>query len=253
MRRKCKEITVGNVRIGNGNPIVIQSMCNTPSYDVKGTIEQIKRLYEAGCQITRLAVPDAEGAENFAVIRKESPIPIVADIHFDYKLALMAVAGGADKIRINPGNIGDINKVREVAAACKDRGIPIRIGANGGSLEKPILEKYGVTPVALVESAKRHIDILERCNFFDICVSIKTSNVRNNIEAYRMMADKCYYPLHLGVTEAGTEYMGTIKSSIALGSLLCDGIGDTIRDGVLSFFLLEFPYFCNMQSPRRNG
>ena len=141
----------------------------------------------------------------------------------------MAVAGGADKIRINPGNIGDINKVREVAAACKDRGIPIRIGVNGGSLEKPILEKYGVTPVALVESAKRHIDILERCNFFDICVSIKTSNVRNNIEAYRMMADKCYYPLHLGVTEAGTEYMGTIKSSIALGSLLCDGIGDTIR------------------------
>ena len=229
MRRKCKEITVGNVRIGNGNPIVIQSMCNTPSYDVKGTIEQIKRLYDAGCQITRLAVPDAEGAENFAVIRKESPIPIVADIHFDYKLALMAVAGGADKIRINPGNIGDINKVREVAAACKDRGIPIRIGVNGGSLEKPILEKFGVTPVALVESAKRHIDILERCNFFDICVSIKTSNVRNNIEAYRMMADKCYYPLHLGVTEAGTEYMGTIKSSIALGSLLCDGIGDTIR------------------------
>ena len=229
MRRKSKELNIGGVLIGGEHPVAIQSMCNIPSYDVENTIKQIDRLYDAGCQITRLAVPDEEGAINFAKIRKASKLPIVADIHFDYRLAIMAAEGGADKIRINPGNIGDINKVREVVAACKERGLPIRIGVNGGSLEKPILEKYGVTPVGLVESAMRHVDILEKCNFTDICISIKTSNVKNNIDAYRMMAEKCEYPLHLGVTEAGTEYMGTIKSAVALGSLLCDGIGDTIR------------------------
>lgn len=229
MRRKSKELNIGGVLIGGEHPVAVQSMCNIPSYDVENTLLQIERLYDAGCQITRLAVPDIEGANNFEKIRKRSKLPIVADIHFDYRLALMAIKGGADKVRINPGNIGDINKVREVVAACKDRGIPIRIGVNGGSLERPILEKYGVTPIGLVESAMRHVDILEKCGFDDICISIKTSNVKNNIEAYRIIADKCEYPLHLGVTEAGTEYMGTIKSAVALGSLLCDGIGDTIR------------------------
>lgn len=229
MKRLAKELNIGGVLIGGGHPIAIQSMCSTPSYDVEGTFAQIERLEKAGCQICRLAVPDEEGAVCFAQVRKATKLPLVADIHFDYRLALLAIEGGANKIRINPGNIGSMENVRKVADACKNSGVPIRIGVNGGSLEPHILQKYGVSAQGLYESAMGHVDILERCGFDDICISIKTSHVKNTIEAYRLLAKNCNYPLHIGLTEAGTEYMGTIKSAAALGGLLCDGIGDTLR------------------------
>ncbi len=225
-----KQITVGNVAIGGGAPVSIQSMTNTRTTDYEATLSQIKALAEAGCQIVRLTVPDEEAAEVFGKLKKVSPLPMVADIHFDYKVAVRVAALGADKIRINPGNIGSSEKVKAVADACRSAGIPIRIGVNGGSLEKEILEKYGApTAEALVESALGHIRLLNDCNFDDICVSMKSSDVKTNIKAYRLMREKTDYPLHLGVTEAGTRYMGTLKSAAAFGALLPDGIGDTIR------------------------
>lgn len=225
-----KKIYVGSVPVGGDAPVSIQSMCNTNTSDVEGSLTQIRKLADAGCEIIRLAVPDEAAAAGFAEICAASPIPVVADIHFDYRLALKAVEGGASKIRINPGNIGDKARVQAVVDACRDHGIPIRIGVNGGSLDKTLLEKYGhPTAEALVESAFSHIRILEDMNFFDICVSMKSSNVPLMMKAYRLMDQACDYPLHVGVTETGTEYMGTIKSAVGIGGLLCDGIGNTIR------------------------
>ena len=225
-----RQIHVGDVAVGGGAPVSIQSMLNTRTTDVAGSLAQIARLRDAGCQIARLAVPDRDAAAGFAEIAAESPLPLVADIHFDWRLAILAAEGGAKKIRINPGNIGDAGKVRAVADCCRERGIPIRVGVNAGSLEKPLLEKYGhPTPEALVESALGHTQLLESVGFSDICVSIKSSSVPLTIAAYRLLAQKVDYPLHLGVTETGTERMGVIKSAMGIGSLLCDGIGDTIR------------------------
>ena len=225
-----KKIIVGNVPVGGGSPVSIQSMLNTVTADVAGSLVQINKLKDAGCQIVRLAVPDMEAAEGFAKIAKQSPLPLVADIHFDYRLAIAAAEGGAAKIRINPGNIGGEDRVKAVVDACKERNIPIRIGVNGGSLEKGLLEKYGhPTAEALVESAFSHIALLEKYDFTDICVSMKSSNVPMMMEAYRLFAQKSDYPLHVGVTETGTEYMGTVKSAMGIGGLLCMGIGDTIR------------------------
>ncbi len=229
-RRESKAISVGGIQIGGGAPISIQSMCCTDTHDVKSTVAQITALADAGCQIVRLAVPDMDAAYALHEIRKASPVPLVADIHFDWRLALEAVKAGMDKIRINPGNIGDPERVRAVADACKAAGIPIRIGVNGGSLEKELLAKYGsVIPEALVESALGHVEILNRYDFDQICISIKVSNVPKTIAAYRLLAEQTKYPLHLGVTETGTAQMGSIKSAVGIGSLLCDGIGDTIR------------------------
>jgi len=228
--RKSRQINVGGIKIGGGARVSVQSMCNTDTRDVKKTLEQINALYKAGCDIVRLAIFDMKAAEAFAEIKKESPVPLVADIHFDYRLALKCAQGGADKIRINPGNIGSVERVRAVADECGKRSIPIRIGVNGGSLEKDILEKFThPTPEALCMSALRHIKLLEDCGFYDIALSLKSSNVRLNCEAYRMISDMIDYPLHLGVTEAGTEKAGIIKNSIGIGALLLDGIGDTIR------------------------
>ena len=225
-----RQIHVGDVAVGGGAPVSIQSMLNTRTTDVAGSLAQIARLRDAGCQIARLAVPDRDAAAGFAEIAAESPLPLVADIHFDWRLAILAAEGGAKKIRINPGNIGDAGKVRAVADCCRERGIPIRVGVNAGSLEKSLLEKYGhPTPEALVESALGHTQLLESVGFSDICVSIKSSSVPLTIAAYRLLAQKVDYPLHLGVTETGTERMGVIKSAMGIGSLLCDGIGDTIR------------------------
>ncbi len=225
-----RQLHVGGLPLGGGAPVSIQSMCNTPTADAERSLRQIRELAAAGCQIVRLTVPDEDAARGFARVCKESPIPVVADIHFDYRMALAAAEGGAAKIRINPGNIGSIDKVRAVADACRERGIPIRIGVNGGSLDKELLRKYGhPTAEALVESAFSHIHILEDLNFEDICVSMKSSSVPVMIEAYRLMHERCDYPLHLGVTETGTEYMGTVKSAMGIGALLCMGIGDTIR------------------------
>ena len=225
-----RQLHVGGLPLGGGAPVSIQSMCNTPTADAERSLRQIRELAAAGCQIVRLTVPDEDAAKGFARVCKESPIPVVADIHFDYRMALAAAEGGAAKIRINPGNIGSIDKVRAVADACRERGIPIRIGVNGGSLDKELLRKYGhPTAEALVESAFSHIHILEDLNFEDICVSMKSSSVPVMIEAYRLMHERCDYPLHLGVTETGTEYMGTVKSAMGIGALLCMGIGDTIR------------------------
>ena len=227
---KSRQILVGGVPIGGGAPISIQSMTNTPTHDVEATVAQIKRLAAAGCDIVRVAVPDMEAARAIGAIKERISIPLVADIHFDYKLALEAVAAGADKIRINPGNIGAPERVEAVARACGERGIPIRVGVNGGSLEKELLAKYGgPTPEAMVESALGHIKLLEKYGFEDICVSLKASNVPLTMEAYRLMAFRKEYPLHLGVTEAGTMEMGTLKSAIGIGGLLAMGIGDTIR------------------------
>lgn len=226
----ARQICVGDVRIGGGAPVSIQSMLNTRTTDVTGSLEQIRQLQAAGCEIVRMAVPDREAAVGFAEIAARSPLPLVADIHFDWRLAILAAEGGAKKIRINPGNIGDANRVRAVADCCRERGIPIRIGVNAGSLEKRLLEKYGhPCPEALVESALGHILLLEQAHFQDICVSIKSSSVPLTIAAYRLLAQKVDYPLHLGVTETGTEHMGVIKSAMGIGALLCDGIGDTIR------------------------
>ncbi|MBQ9458768.1 MAG: flavodoxin-dependent (E)-4-hydroxy-3-methylbut-2-enyl-diphosphate synthase [Oscillospiraceae bacterium] len=225
-----KQICAGGVRIGGNAPVTIQSMCNTRTSDAAATVAQIHALEKAGCEIVRVTVPDMEAAKALSTIREQIHIPLVADIHFDYRLALEAAARGADKIRINPGNIGEEENVRAVAKACRERGITIRIGVNGGSLEKDLLAKYGrVTPEALVESALGHIHLLEKCDFSDICVSVKSSDVPVNIKAYRLLSQTIDYPLHLGVTEAGTPSMGLVKSAVGIGALLCDGIGDTIR------------------------
>ena len=225
-----KQIHVGKVTVGGGAPVAIQSMCNTKTEDVAATVAQILALEQAGCEIIRVAVPTMEAAQAIGKIKAGIHIPLVADIHFDYKLALECAAQGVDKIRINPGNIGAQDKVRAVADACRERGIPIRIGVNGGSLEKELLHKYGgVTAEALVDSAMDHVRLLNDCNFDDICISVKCSYVPTNMAAYRMLHEQTDYPLHLGVTEAGTPSMGVLKSAIGIGGLLCQGIGDTIR------------------------
>jgi (E)-4-hydroxy-3-methylbut-2-enyl-diphosphate synthase len=224
-----KQINVGGVQIGGGAPVTVQSMTNTKTNDIAETVNQIKRLQAAGCDIVRFAVPDSASARAIEAIKQQVNIPIVADIHFDYKLAIEAAEAGADKIRINPGNIGGDENVRAVTAVCLKRGIPIRIGVNAGSLEKEILAKLGMTPAALVESAMRHVRLLNRFDFDDICISVKSSDVRLTIEACRLLHETADYPLHLGVTEAGTEYMGIVKSSVGIGTLLAEGIGDTIR------------------------
>jgi (E)-4-hydroxy-3-methylbut-2-enyl-diphosphate synthase len=230
MRRKTIKVKVGNIFVGGDSPISIQSMTNTDTRNIEFTVKQISELEKAGCEIIRVAVPDLEAAEAIKGIKEKINIPLVADIHFDYHLALKSIENGVDALRINPGNIGNELKVKEVVSAAKAYGIPIRIGVNTGSLEKDLLGKYGrPCPEALVESALRHVSILERNSFYDIVISVKSSNVPENIGSYRLLADKCQYPLHLGVTEAGTIFAGTIKSSIGIGALLCDGIGDTIR------------------------
>lgn len=229
-RTKTRAIKVGNVQIGGQNKVIIQSMCNTKTKNVKETVKQILELEKAGCEIIRVACLDIEDAKAIKQIKEQIHIPIVADIHFDYKIALEAIEAGVDKIRINPGNIGDEEKVKKVVEACKSKNIPIRIGVNGGSLEKDLLEKYGrPTTEAMIESAKRHVDILEKLDFHDIAISLKASNLDLCISAYEEAAKTFPYPLHLGITEAGTEFSGTIKSSIGLGVLLRQGIGDTIR------------------------
>ncbi len=225
-----KQILVGNVPVGGGAPVTIQSMTNTRTDDVEATVAQILRLEEAGCEIIRCAVPDLAAAKAVGAIKERIHIPLVVDIHFDYKLALEAAAAGADAVRINPGNIGGEDRVKAVADACRQRNIPIRIGVNGGSLEKELLAKYGgPTPEALVESAFGHIKLLNRWDFDDICVSLKTSSVPGTIAAYRKMAAESNYPLHVGLTEAGTPRMGILKSAVGIGGLLALGIGDTIR------------------------
>ena len=230
MRRKTKAIMVGDVQIGGDAPVVVQSMTKTDTKDIDETVAQVDKMVEAGCEIVRIAVPNNDAAIALKEIRKKVHIPIVADIHFHYKLALMALDAGIDKLRINPGNIGSIDRVKEVVRATEAKGVPIRIGVNGGSLEKDLLKKYGTaTPEAMVESGMRHVRILEDLGFSDIVISLKASDARRTVEAYRLMADKVDYPLHLGVTEAGTPFGGTIKSAMGLGILLYDGIGDTIR------------------------
>ena len=225
-----KQILVGGVPIGGGAPVVIQSMLNTKTTDVEGSLEQIRKLHTAGCQIARLAVPNMEAARAFGKICKESVLPLVADIHFDYKLAIAAAEGGASKIRINPGNIGGEDRVKAVVEVCKDRKIPIRIGVNGGSLDKKLLEKYGhPTAEALVESAFEHLALLEKYDFYDTCVSMKSSTVPTMVAAARLFREKCDYPIHIGVTETGPVRMGLMKSAMGIGALLLDGIGDTIR------------------------
>ena len=225
-----RQIRVGDVLIGGGAPVAIQSMLNTKTTDVDGSLAQIKALKTAGCQIARLAVPNMEAARTFAEICKESPLPLVADIHFDYKLAIAAAEGGASKIRINPGNIGGEDRVKAVVDVCKDKHIPIRIGVNGGSLDKKLLEKYGhPTAEALVESAFEHLELLEKYGFYDTCLSMKSSTVPTMVAAARLFRSKCDYPLHIGVTETGPVKMGLMKSAMGIGALLLDGIGDTIR------------------------
>lgn len=229
-RKPTRQVMVGNVKIGGNAPIAVQSMTNTDTRDAESTIDQINRLTHAGCDIVRIAVPDLTAAKNIGKIKKKITIPLVADIHFDYRLALEAINQGIDAIRINPGNIGNIEKTKAVVEACKINNIPIRIGVNGGSLEKKLLEKFGgATPEAMVESAFTHIKILEDLNFNDIVISLKSSDILTSVAAYRLMSSKVDYPLHLGITEAGGIKKGTIKSSIGIGSLLVDGIGDTIR------------------------
>ncbi|HEY0427758.1 MAG TPA: flavodoxin-dependent (E)-4-hydroxy-3-methylbut-2-enyl-diphosphate synthase [Pyrinomonadaceae bacterium] len=230
MKRNSKAVMVRNIQIGGGAPVAVQSMTKTDTTDVDGTIRQIEEMTEAGCEIVRIAVPDNDAALAMKEIRKRTEVPIVADIHFHYKLALIALEAGIDKLRINPGNIGSIDRVREVVRAAEAQKVPIRIGVNGGSLEKDLLKKYGTaTPEAMVESGMRHIKILEDLGFGNIVISLKASDVNRMVAAYRLMAAKVDYPLHLGVTEAGTPFGGTIKSSIGLGILLHEGIGDTIR------------------------
>ena len=225
-----KQIMVGGVPVGGGAPVTIQSMTNTRTDDVEATLHQIRTLAAAGCEIIRVAVPDMAAAKAVGKIKEGSPIPVVVDIHFDYKLALEAIAAGADKVRINPGNIGGADHVKAVAQACARRGIPIRIGVNGGSLEKPLLAKYGgVCPEAMVESAFGHIRLLNQFDFDDICVSLKSSSVPMTMKAYQLMSQESDYPLHIGVTEAGTVRMGTLKSAVGIGGLLALGIGDTMR------------------------
>ena len=227
--RKVKRVKCGNITFGDGH-IYVQSMLNVPAQDRERAVNQAKALEKAGCEIIRAAVPRIEDAGLIADLKNAVNVPIVADIHFDHKIALACIERGVDKVRINPGNIGGAENVKAVADACRKNGIPIRIGVNGGSLEKEILAKYGApTAKALAESAQGHIKLLSQCDFDDIVVSLKSSDVRVTIEAYRLLAEETSYPLHIGVTEAGTERMGLIKSSVGIGSLLCDGIGDTIR------------------------
>ncbi len=231
IRRKTREVGVGSLKIGGDNKIVIQSMTNTDTRNSEATLEQIKKLAGAGCDVVRITVPDEAAAATVRIIKESGiRIPIVADIHFDYRAALKSAEYGVDKIRINPGNIGDEDRVRAVVDACKKRNIPIRIGVNSGSVEKHILEKYkSPTAEALCESAMYHASILERFDFYDTVISIKSSNVSTMIEANRLVAERCDYPIHIGVTEAGDERSGLIKSAVGVGSLLCDGIGDTLR------------------------
>ena len=225
-----KKVKIGRFLIGGGEPIRVQSMLNTPSDDSKAAVKQAKELENAGCEIIRATVPDMSAVKTISALKENCTVPIVADIHFDYKMALEALAAGADKIRINPGNIGSDEKVKAVADACRLRGVPIRIGVNSGSVEKHILEKHGSpTPEALVESAMYHVGLLRKFDFDDIVISLKSSDVRKTVAAYRLMSQQCDYPLHIGVTEAGTLRMGLIKSAAGLGSLLVDGIGDTLR------------------------
>ena len=225
-----RQIRVGGIPIGGGAPVVIQAMLNTKTPDVEGSLAQLKQLADAGCQIARLAVPNREAAACFGQICRKSPLPLVADIHFDYQLAILAAQGGAAKIRINPGNIGGEDRVEAVVKACKERQIPIRIGVNGGSLDKRLLEKYGhPTAEALVESAFQHISLLEKFDFYDTCVSMKSSTVPTMVEAARLFRSRCDYPLHIGETETGPVKMGLMKSAMGIGALLLDGIGDTIR------------------------
>lgn len=229
MNRQVHPVKVGDLLL-DGKKIYIQSMLNIPAEDIEGSVRQAVMLEKAGCEIVRAAIPNKEAVKLIPAIKEKISIPLVADIHFDYRLAVAAAEAGIDKIRINPGNIGSMEKVKEVVKACQSRSIPIRIGVNGGSLEKDLLEKYGrPAPEALVESAMRHVRILEDCDFDDIVISLKSSDVPTMIGAYRLLAEKCSYPLHLGVTEAGTQRMGIIKSAVGIGSLLCDGIGETIR------------------------
>lgn len=229
-RENTRRIDVGGVAIGGGARVSVQSMCTTHTQDVEATLAQIARLQRAGCEIVRLAVPDMEAARAISAIKERSPLPIVADIHFDYRLALEAAARGADKIRINPGNIGGAPNVAAVAKACRDRRIPIRIGVNGGSLERRLLAKYGgPAPEAMVESAEGHVKLLEDCGFEDICLSLKASTPRLTVEANRLASKRFRYPLHLGVTETGTPREGIIRSSVGIGTLLMEGIGDTVR------------------------
>lgn len=230
MRRNSKEIQIGNIKIGAGNPVAVQSMLNVPSYDIEASVMQAQKLKEIGCDILRIAIPDISAIRLIDAIKTKVDIPLVADIHFDYKLAIEAAVAGIDKIRINPGNIGNEEKIKAVAQTCSIRKIPIRIGVNSGSVEKHLLEKYGAaTAEAMVESALYNAKLLEKYDFNDIVLSIKSSSVTTTVNAYRLISEKCDYPLHLGVTEAGTENVGIIKNSIGIGSLLLDGIGDTIR------------------------
>ena len=229
-RKKTREVSVGNVKIGGDNPILVQSMTNTDTRDAKATIEQIKRLEEAGCDLVRVAVPDMVAAKAIGEIKSKASIPVIADIHFDYKLALEAIDQGVDGVRINPGNIGDVSRVKMVVDKCKEKNLKIRIGVNGGSLEKELLEKYGsATSEALVESAMGHIKILEDLDFYNTVISLKSSDIFKTIDAYRLISEKVDYPLHVGITESGSIKKGTIKSSIGVGALLVEGIGDTIR------------------------
>lgn len=230
IRKKTRQINLGSVKIGGDAPVVVQSMCNTDTRNAKATLEQISHLEQAGCEAVRVAVPDMQAAEAVGEIRSGTRIPLIADIHFDSRLALEAVKRGVDGLRINPGNIGGKEKVAEVVRACRDRGIPIRIGVNAGSLEKQLLEKYGhPTPEAIVESAFCHIRILEDLDYRNIKVSLKASDVMTTVRAYRLFSEKSDYPLHIGISEAGTLFSGTIKSSVGLGTLLSEGIGDTMR------------------------
>ena len=229
-RRFTRTVKAGNVEIGSGSKITVQSMLNVLAHDIEGNVAQAVELERAGCEIVRLTVPDIEAVKTLYAVKNAVKIPVVADIHFDYKCALESVAAGVDKIRINPGNIGSDDRIKAVADACRQKNIPIRIGVNSGSLEKDLLKKYGhVTPEALCESALRHASLLEKFDFNDIVISIKSSDVPTMVAAYRLVAQQCDYPLHLGVTEAGTRHMGMLKSAAGIGALLLDGIGDTIR------------------------
>ncbi len=230
IRKQTREVKIGNVTIGGNYPVAIQSMCNTDTRDIEKTVAQILELERAGCQIVRVAVPDMEAAKAVGEIKKRISIPLVADIHYDYLLALTVMDLGVDKVRINPGNIGEEKRIQAVIEKAKQKKIPIRIGVNSGSLERDLLQKYGnVTPEALVESALRHVRILEKYQFYDIVVSIKASSVPFSIEAYSLLSEKIDYPIHVGITEAGTIYSGSIKSAVGIGSILSKGIGDTIR------------------------
>ena len=230
LRTETKSFQIGHLTMGGNNHVIIQSMCNTKTKDVEATVKQIHELEKAGCEMVRVAIFDKEDASAIADIKKQIHIPLIADIHFDYRLALLAIENGIDKIRINPGNIGSMDKVKAVVEACKQHHIPIRIGVNGGSLEKDILAKYGKpTAEGMIESAKKHVEILESLGFYDICISLKSSNTLLTIAAYRLASETFDYPLHIGVTEAGTKLGGTIKSSLGIGTILYQGIGNTIR------------------------